>query len=158
MVFTSLVNYVRTRGPDEFWRKRKISNLDALILTIPFQHFRGRRRNCYSIAIRNVHRALVYATKGRRLKKQDLSALWKIRTQAACEQYNISLENFQEGLTRSNILLNKKILSDLAIWEPRTFEALAKIARERAAMEGYGTLREQSVVNKVFGMHLLLKP
>ncbi|CAD7081557.1 unnamed protein product [Hermetia illucens] len=56
MVFTSLVNYVRTRGPDEFWRKRKISSC---------QRTSG-----------------VVGGIGRRLKKQDLSALWKIRTQA----------------------------------------------------------------------------
>lgn len=40
---------------------------------ILFQHFVGRRRNCYTIAIRIVHRALVFATKGRKLKKEDLN-------------------------------------------------------------------------------------
>nr|CAH7763813.1 unnamed protein product [Callosobruchus chinensis] len=65
MVFTTAVNFVRARGPDEFWRKRKIFKLAA--------HYIGRRRNCYSIAIRNVHRALVYATKGRQLKKDDMA-------------------------------------------------------------------------------------
>nr|CAI5828745.1 unnamed protein product [Callosobruchus analis] len=64
MVFTTVVNFVRARGPDEFWRKRKIFKLAA--------HYIGRRRNCYSIAIRNVHRALVFATKGRKLKKLDM--------------------------------------------------------------------------------------
>lgn len=36
------------------------------------QHYLGRRRNCYTLAIRNVDRALVYATKARKLKKEDL--------------------------------------------------------------------------------------
>lgn len=91
MVFQSLVNLVRARGPDEFWRKRRIFKLSAVreIFSITFniyfktkifvflvqiysQHYYGRRRNCYSIAIRGVHRALVYATKARQLKKDDM--------------------------------------------------------------------------------------
>ncbi|XP_033212136.1 39S ribosomal protein L20, mitochondrial [Belonocnema kinseyi] len=64
MVFQTLSHLVRARGPDEFWRKRKIFKLAA--------HFRGRHRNCYSLAIRAVHRALQYATIGRKLKKLDL--------------------------------------------------------------------------------------
>lgn len=86
MVGSSVLLLVRTRGPDEFWRKRKIFKLAAVNLFFIFckftqdsieilQHYRGRSRNVYSLAVRNVHRALVYATKGRRLKKADLSAV-----------------------------------------------------------------------------------
>uniref|UniRef100_T1IES4 Uncharacterized protein n=1 Tax=Rhodnius prolixus TaxID=13249 RepID=T1IES4_RHOPR len=64
MVFQTVALFVRSKGPDEFWRKRRIFKLAA--------HFIGRRRNCYSIAIRYVHRALAYATKGRKLKKEDM--------------------------------------------------------------------------------------
>ena len=38
--------------------------------------------------------------------------------------------DFQYGLYRNDILLNRKVLADLAIWEPRTFEALAKISQQ----------------------------
>nr|CAH7723610.1 unnamed protein product [Callosobruchus chinensis] len=128
MVFTTAVNFVRARGPDEFWRKRKIFKLAA--------HYIGRRRNCYSIAIRNVHRALVYATKGRQLKKDDMSNLWHTRVKAGCEQHDISYETFKEGLTRCEILLNRKVLSELACWEPYTFKALTDVARRRAVDDG----------------------
>uniref|UniRef100_U5EGM8 Large ribosomal subunit protein bL20m n=1 Tax=Corethrella appendiculata TaxID=1370023 RepID=U5EGM8_9DIPT len=127
MVFTSVVNLVRSRGPDEFWRKRKIFKLSA--------HFLGRRRNCYSIAIRIVHRALVYATKGRALKKQDMAELWTQRVAAGCEQHNVTYPEFRDGLMKNNILLNRKVLADLAIWEPRTFESLAKICAEMKEIE-----------------------
>jgi large subunit ribosomal protein L20 len=122
-------------------------------LSLLFQHFYGRARNCYSIAIRAVHRALVFATKGRKLKKQDMAdvgtvyykymsaslsvdaywvlhgfisslllQLWETRITAGCEEHNMTYPLFREGLARCNILLNRKTLADLAIWEPRTFK------------------------------------
>ncbi|KAL1116765.1 hypothetical protein AAG570_005237 [Ranatra chinensis] len=114
MVFQTLSMMVRSRGPDEFWRKRKIFKLSA--------HFRGRARNCYSIAIRAVHRALAYATKGRKLKKEDMAQLWETRVTAGCEEHGLTYPVLREGLVRSNILLNRKTLADLAIWEPFTFK------------------------------------
>lgn len=128
MVFLSVVNWVRSRGPDEFWRKRRVFRLAA--------HYIGRRRNCYSIAVRNVHRALVYATKARRLKKEDMKALWNTRISAACEQHNMTLFSLREGLERANIMLDRKSLSDLACWEPRTFESLAAIAKHKIELDG----------------------
>lgn len=65
-----------------------------------------------------------------------MAELWTQRITAGCEQHGISYETFRESLSRDNILINRKVLSDLAIWEPRTFETLAKIARERAVSDG----------------------
>ncbi|XP_063699513.1 large ribosomal subunit protein bL20m [Culicoides brevitarsis] len=120
MVFTSVVNFVRSRGPDEFWRKRKIFKMAA--------HYYGRPRNCYSVTIRAVHRALVYATQGRKQKRRDFRELWEQRITAGARQHGLPYEEFSENLLRNNILLNRKSLADLACWEPRSFEALAKIA------------------------------
>lgn len=128
MVFLSVVNWVRVRGPDEFWRKRRVFRLAA--------HYIGRRRNCYSIAVRNVHRALVYATKARQLKKEDMKALWNTRITAGCEQHNMTYFSLKEGLERANIMLDRKSLSDLACWEPRTFESLAAIAKQKIEVDG----------------------
>lgn len=89
MVFLTAQLFVRCRGPDEFWRKRQIFKLAAvniqhlkrirkimpnkiLIKIKTFQHYIGRRRNCYSLTIKSVHRALQFSTKGRKLKKQDM--------------------------------------------------------------------------------------
>ncbi|KAJ8870866.1 hypothetical protein PR048_027167 [Dryococelus australis] len=137
MVFQTLVLFTRSRGPDSFWRNRKIFKLSAVSFCLFFfvtgwchtiweffQHYIGRRRNCYSIAIRNVHRALVYATKGRKLKKQDMKDLWDVRLTAACEEHDFSYPLLAEGLSRCNILLNRKSLTDLAIWEPRSFKVI----------------------------------
>lgn len=129
MVFLSIINYVRSRGPDEFWRKRKIFRLAS--------HYVGRRRNCYSVAVRNVHRALVYATKARKLKKQDMIDLWNTRITAACEQHNLTAFTLKEGLDRANIMLDRKSLSDIAAWEPRTFECLAAVAKKKVELDGF---------------------
>uniref|UniRef100_A0A1L8DR99 Large ribosomal subunit protein bL20m n=1 Tax=Nyssomyia neivai TaxID=330878 RepID=A0A1L8DR99_9DIPT len=147
MVFTTIINFVRARGPDEFWRKRKIFKLSA--------HFKGRRRNCYSLAIRGVHRALQYVTKGRELKKRDMSDLWSARIAAGCEQHGISFYTFMESLQRSNILLNKKVLSELAAWEPRTFEALSRIAREKAQIDGLPDVKQKDVPSGVITRGML---
>lgn len=146
MVFLTVANWVRCRGPDEFWRKRKIFRLAA--------HYIGRRRNCYSIAVRNVHRALVYATKARKLKKEDMKVLWNTRITAACEQHNITQFTLKEGLDRANILLDRKSLSDLACWEPRTFECLAAIAKQKLELDGF---TDNSDKNYATGVNLNLK-
>ncbi|CAH1969072.1 unnamed protein product [Acanthoscelides obtectus] len=141
MVFTTVVNFVRSRGPDEFWRKRKIFKLAA--------HYIGRRRNCYSITIRNVHRALVYATKGRKLRKEDMANLWETRIKAGCEQHDIPYETLREGLTRCDILVNRKTLSELACWEPYTFKALTDVARRRALDDGLKGVTNENDIDRI---------
>ncbi|XP_043290146.1 39S ribosomal protein L20, mitochondrial [Venturia canescens] len=128
MVFRSLTLFARNRGPDEFWRKRKIFRIA--------QHFAGRRRNCYTNAIRAVHRALTNATIGRKLKKLQMKELWQWRLTAACEEHGITPYILLVGLGRCDILLNKKTLVDLAIWEPRTFKSLTNIACARTKADG----------------------
>ncbi|GLH03686.1 39S ribosomal protein L20, mitochondrial, partial [Gryllus bimaculatus] len=107
-----------------------------------FRHFHGRSRNCYSIAVRAVHRALAYATKARALKKEDMRALWDARLTAACEEHNFSYPLMRESLSRCNILLNRKVLTDLAIWEPRSFKSLVKLAWSRASQDGLNGVKE----------------
>ncbi|KAJ6636214.1 NADH dehydrogenase [ubiquinone] iron-sulfur protein 4, mitochondrial [Pseudolycoriella hygida] len=140
MVFTTIVSLVRSRGPDEFWRKRKIFKISA--------HFLGRRRNIYSVAVRNVHRALAYATKGRKLKKDDMQELWDTRIAGACTQFGITREAFRESLLKSDVLLNRKVLADLAIWEPKTFEAIVNTCRQRAVLDGIPGINEIHTDNK----------
>lgn len=135
MVFLSLFALARIRGPDEFWRKRKIFKLAA--------HFIGRRRNCYSICIKNVHRALLYTTQGRKLKKEDMHELWITRNTAAIEEHGIDYKTLLEGLSRCNILLSHKTLSELATWEPRTFKSLAAIANARAQQDGFARTKPE---------------
>lgn len=140
MVFLSIVNFIRSRGPDEFWRKRRIFRLAA--------HFVGRRRNCYSITIRNVHRALVYATKGRSQRRKDNTELWNCRIEGAARLHNTTYAEVREGLDRAGSHLDRKSLSNLAAWEPRSFSAIAALAKETCRMEGvYDSIKENHIGN-----------
>ena len=149
MVFLSLQLFVRSRGPDEFWRKRQIFKLAA--------HYYGRRRNCYSIAIRNVHRALLKSTKGRQLKKEDMRELWETRINAATTEHGITLKTLFEGLSRCNILLNRKSLANLAIWEPRTFKCLSDIACAKAKLGGVQEVADTPMPESVMARDLVDK-
>lgn len=66
------------------------------------------------------------------MKKEDMGDLWKTRIMAGCEQHGVNFHTFRDGLYERNIQLNRKVLADLAIWEPRTFEALARVSRTAA--------------------------
>ncbi|KAL6257336.1 hypothetical protein P5V15_010909 [Pogonomyrmex californicus] len=141
MVFLSLNLLIRSRGPDEFWRKRKIFKLAA--------HYYGRRRNCYTVAIRGVQKALIYCTRSRQLKKEDIKELREQRLEAATNEHGINFSILKEGLTRCNILLNRKSLADLAIWEPRSFKAIADIACARAKQDHFKATTNTQVPNSV---------
>ncbi|KAF7994734.1 hypothetical protein HCN44_004206 [Aphidius gifuensis] len=133
MVFTSLTLLARNRGPDEFWRKRKIFKMAM--------HYRGRARNCYSVTIKAVNRAMMFATRGRQLKRMQLSDLWNQRLNAATAEHGITTNILKEGLARNDIFLNRKILTDLACWEPRTFRSLTQTALARTKHDGLNSVK-----------------
>ncbi|XP_017890666.1 39S ribosomal protein L20, mitochondrial [Ceratina calcarata] len=141
MVFLTAQLFARSRGPDEFWRKRQIFKLAA--------RFIGRRRNCYSLSIRAVHRALLKTTRGRQLKKMDMRELWETRLDAASNEHGINMNILREGLNRCNILLDRKTLSTLAAWEPRTFKSLCDIACAKAIMGGVKGVSKKSIPETV---------
>jgi large subunit ribosomal protein L20 len=84
----------------------------------------GRRKNVYSVAKRAVYKSLFYAYRHRRQRKRDFRSLWITRINAACRIYNISYSRFIHGLKQANIELNRKVLADMAINDPKAFEAI----------------------------------
>lgn len=58
--------------------------------------------------------------------------LWTQRITAGAESHGLTYEKFADGLHKNDILINRKVLSELAVWEPRTFETLAKISADTA--------------------------
>jgi len=59
--------------------------------------------------------------------------LWMQRLEAATQEHGVASSDFLEGLSRSRVELDRKVLTDLAIYEPRTFKSLVDIARQRLA-------------------------
>ncbi len=84
--------------------------------------YRGRSKNCYRIAKERVEKALSYAYRDRRAKKRTFRALWIQRINAAVRQHGMVYSTFISGLKKLGIELDRKILADLAVSEPKTFE------------------------------------
>lgn len=91
--------------------------------------FWGQRKNVFKRAKETLIRALKFAYKSRRLRKRDFRSLFITRISAACKSHGVSYSKFINQLKNQNIMLNRKMLSQLAIFEPQAFERLTKIAQ-----------------------------
>jgi large subunit ribosomal protein L20 len=90
----------------------------------------GQRKNIIRRAHETLIRALAFAYKGRKLKKRDMRGLFITRISAAAKENGISYNKFIYGLKQANIELNRKMLSQLAIFEPEAFTKLASFAKK----------------------------
>ena len=90
----------------------------------------GHRRTRYKQAIKSVIRGMVYEYRDRKVKKRDFRSLWIIRINAACQEAGISYSRFINGLTKANVVVNRKMIADLAVHEPKAFEQLVTIAKD----------------------------
>jgi large subunit ribosomal protein L20 len=86
----------------------------------------------YKRAHESMMRSLMYAYRDRRNRKRDMRRLWIIRINAAARMNGISYSRFIEGLSRAQVGLDRKILADLAVRDPRAFAAIAEIAKGHA--------------------------
>jgi large subunit ribosomal protein L20 len=91
--------------------------------------FRGGRSKLWRSAVEAVRRSWVFAYKHRRLRKRDFRRLWITRINAAARLHGMSYSKFIAGLTRANVGLDRKMLSELAIHEPQTFQKIVEIAK-----------------------------
>lgn len=92
--------------------------------------FWGQRKNIFRRAKETLLRAMAFAYKGRKLKKRDMRSLFITRIGAAAEQHSLSYSKFMHGIKKANIALNRKMLSQLAIYEPDIFAKLVVLAKE----------------------------
>lgn len=90
----------------------------------------GQRKNIYRRAHETLLRAMRFAYVGRRLKKRDYKSLFIERINAACRRGGMSYSTFMHGLKKAKVLLNRKMLSQLAIFEPEAFTALLALAKK----------------------------
>ena len=90
------------------------------------QHNRTRS---YRLAKQAVIRALQYTYRDRRNKKRDLRSLWITRINAAAREHGVTYGKFIAGLKAANIELDRKVLAELAVNEPKAFEAIVKSAK-----------------------------
>ncbi|KAK9803613.1 hypothetical protein WJX72_004948 [[Myrmecia] bisecta] len=91
--------------------------------------FRGRSKNCISIAQRRVEKAMQYAFRDRKQKKREMRSLWIQRINAGTKEHGLQYSRFIHGLQQDNIQINRHILSELAMSEPFSFKALVDRVR-----------------------------
>jgi large subunit ribosomal protein L20 len=89
----------------------------------------GRRKNTIRIAKQAVERANQYAYRDRKRKKRTFRALWIQRLNAAVRPYGITYSRFIDGLGKAGLLIDRKVLSDLAIREPTAFQTIVEKAK-----------------------------
>jgi large subunit ribosomal protein L20 len=87
------------------------------------------RRASVKQARQAVIKALSYQYRDRRNKKRDFRALWITRINAAVTPFGLSYSRFMGGLKKAGITLDRKILAELAVNEPKAFEAVVKAAK-----------------------------
>ena len=86
--------------------------------------FTGGRKRLIRSAYSTVDRSLRYAFRDRRVKKRDFRALWITRLGIAVQELNTSYSTFMGALKKKNIVLDRKVLSEIAIQDPKGFEHL----------------------------------
>jgi large subunit ribosomal protein L20 len=95
--------------------------------------YRGATGKQYRMAKEATVSANVNARIGRKLKKRDYRGLWIIRLSAACRERNLRYSEFINGCKKAGIMLNRKMLSEIAIDDPSAFDAVVEKAKAALA-------------------------
>ena len=90
----------------------------------------GQRKNIFRRAHETLRRAMAFAFEGRKLRKRDMRSLFIVRISAAAKSHDLSYNRFIDGLNKAKVTLNRKMLSQLAIYEPKAFEQLTALVKK----------------------------
>ena len=91
--------------------------------------YRGAKSKLFRTAKEAVMKSGQYAYIGRRLKKRDFRRLWITRISAGCKMNGMNYSTFMNGLKKAGIVLNRKMLSEIAIHDEAAFTALCEKAK-----------------------------
>ncbi|MCQ2533066.1 MAG: 50S ribosomal protein L20 [Clostridia bacterium] len=89
----------------------------------------GHKSKLFKVANQAVMKSGAYAYRDRKAKKRDFRKLWIARINAAARMNGLSYSKFMNGLKKANIALDRKVLSDIAINDPKNFTALCDQAK-----------------------------
>ena len=93
----------------------------------------GARSRSYRKAKEQVQHSLQYQYRDRRNKKREIRRLWITRINAACRQNGMSYSMFMNGLRKTGIELDRKVLADMAIADPEAFAKLVEVVSKALA-------------------------
>ena len=90
--------------------------------------FRGGRSKLFRTAADAVDKALMYSYRDRRVRKRDFRRLWIVRINAAVRMNKLSYSRFIHGLKIAGIKLDRKVLAELAVSDPKAFSSIAQLS------------------------------
>ena len=106
----------------------------------------GSKHRLYKTANEQTLHSLMYAYRDRKNNKRNFRKLWITRINAACRMNDISYSRFINGLTKAGVEINRKMLSEVAIDNPKLFASYVTIAKD--ALNGKVAKKEVEKVNK----------
>jgi len=89
----------------------------------------GGRHRFYRRAKESLAKGMMYSYRDRKARKRDFRSLWIARINAACREHGMSYSVFMQGLKRAKVLIDRKILSDLAVTDKKAFGKLVETAK-----------------------------
>ena len=89
----------------------------------------GRRKNTIRIAKQAVEKAMQYNYRDRKVKKRNFRALWIQRINAATREHGLTYGRFIDGLNKAGIVIDRKVMADIAVRDPAGFKTLVDQAR-----------------------------
>ena len=93
----------------------------------------GSKSKHFKMANQAVMKSGVYAYTGRKLKKRDFRQLWVTRVSAGCKMNGMNYSTFMNGLKKSGIVINRKMLAELAVNDKAAFTQLTDTAKKALA-------------------------
>ena len=110
------------RGPVAKTRRRKVLK--------QAKGYFGSKHRLYKTAQEQLFHSGTYAYRDRKQNKRNFRRLWIIRINAACEQNDISYSRFINGLNKAGVEINRKMLAELAVSNPKAFSELVRMAKD----------------------------
>jgi len=95
--------------------------------------FYGARSKRFRMATEAVDRAMVMSTVHRKLRKREFRSLWITRLGNAARECGLNYSRLMAGLTKAGVLLNRKMLSEIAIQDPEGFKSIVELAKTKLA-------------------------
>ena len=92
--------------------------------------FKGARSRIFKVANTAVMKKLKYQYRDRRHLKRNMRRLWIVRINAAVRQHGLSYSKFMNELKKSEIAVNRKMLAEIAVTDPKAFTEIAKLAKK----------------------------
>ena len=92
--------------------------------------YRGARSKQYRVAKQSVMRALTSSYAGRKQKKRQFRQLWIARINAAARMNGLTYSQLINGLKKANVVINRKMLAEMAVSDPAAFTKVAEIAKK----------------------------